>query len=157
MNHEDLSNINACSLTMPSVPQALGELIVSLVPEEPDAIVIDRLSGTVIVYPRGTTSREDVAHSLSITSLLSNYEVHMLAGDDNELVDLLNSEPTEDHLALFIHPGTAGKFECPTSLKLVETKVLNPEFAILCCKRASTQSTYKLRGATLKTPVSPTA
>ena len=150
MSQENLSSISARTLPIPEVPQALGELIVELMEQGPDAIVIDRLSGTLLLYPSGTTSRAEEASSLSITSLLSNYEVHMLPSEIDEISALLDSEPSEDHLALFVYPNTLKGMSCPKSLRVIETKVLSPSFIILCCKSTSTSSTYRLRGATLR-------
>lgn len=151
MQSDDLNSINAQTLPIPPVPQALGELIAEIAADqEPDAIVIDRISRTLIVYPRGSTTRSDEIESLSLTNLLSNYEVHMLEHEISDVAELLASEPPETHIALFHNPNTLRPEQCP-SLKLISTKVLNPQFLILCCKTASDQSNYRLRGATILT------
>ena len=152
MQSEDLNSISSHTLPMPPVAQALGELIVEISEQEPDAIVIDRISGTVLVYPRGTTSRSQEVSSLEITSLLSRYEVQMLGDEIDHINILLESEPRESHLALFHYPNAIEEDACPKSLQLIPTKVLAPSFVILCCKRTSTPSTYTLRGATLRNP-----
>lgn len=147
---EDLNSFNPTVIPMPEIPQALGELVAQLILDNPDAIVIDRLSGTVITYPEGVADRESVEENLSITSLLSRYEVNMLETEIESWHKLMSVGNPDEHVALFAYPNTVKEDECPKSLKLMETKVLSPGFLILCSRTASNPSSYLLTGATLK-------
>ncbi len=147
---EDLNSINPTVLPLPEIPQALGELVAQIIVDSPDAIVIDRLSNTVIVYPEGLSDRSNSSENLSITSLLSRYAVNILDGEIDTWHRLLAEQDEDSHLALFAYPNTIKEEEWKTSLKLIETKVLSPGFLILCCRDKSNQSNYTLTGAKLK-------
>ena len=148
MSLENLNSINPQTYPIPEIPQALGELVAELVGSNPDAIVIDRSSMQVIVYPQGSASDRPELTESSITSLLNEYIVDMLGDEIDDPRKLLSAEDSDSHLALFCHPSKKEHIECLTKIRLLTTKVLSPNFLLLCCQGKSEK--YLLRGAILK-------
>lgn len=150
MSEEDLNSINVRAVPLPDVPQAVGELVTELLTsEEPDAIVIDRSGRQVLVYPSGSASDRPSLGPSSVTSLLSEYAVHMVDGDDTDLNTLLSSESRDTHVALFCHPSKKGDVSCYIKkhshpIPVHETKVVSKDFLLLCCQESP--SNYRLKG-----------
>lgn len=153
MNEEDLNNINMRAVPLPEIPQAVGELVAELLEEAPDAVVIDRLSRQVLVYPNGSASDRPALGPSSITSLLSEYTVHMVEDSGAGINTLLKSESPDTHVALFCHPSKKRDVSCymektSNPLSVHETKVVSPNFLLLCCREIS--ASYKLKGMMLE-------
>lgn len=153
MSAENLNSINTRAVPLPEIPQAVGELIAELLEEEPDAVVIDRLSRQVLVYPKGSASDRPTLGPSSITSLLSEYTVHMVDDNGAGINTLLSSESRDTHVALFCHPSKKRDVSChmeKTShpLSVHETRVVSPNFLLLCCRETS--SGYRLKGMMLE-------
>lgn len=143
---ENPDSFNPRSYAMPDVPQAVGELVVELLAQEPDAIVIDRPSLRILVYPKGSASDRPVMDADSLPSLLSSYEINMLPRSIADVTELLHSEPAETHVALFHHPALNEQITCQTPH--YSSKILAPHFLLLCIQDSS-QSSYRLIGATM--------
>lgn len=149
MSVEDLNSINMRALPLPEIPQAAGELISELMAEDPDAIVIDRSGRQVLVYPKGSASERPELSPASITSLLSEYTVYMIEGPDIGPSALLASESQDTHIAMFCHPSKKREIQCHIetltyALPLHETRVISPNFLLLCC--GESPSGYRLKG-----------
>ena len=154
MSVENLNSISIRTVPLPEIPQAVGELISEIITDEPDAIVIDRTSRQVLVYPRGSASERPDLGPSSITALLSEYAVFMVEDGESDLNTLLVSEEKSTHVALFCHPNKKREVLCfmetqSQPLPVHETKVVSPNFLLLCCRESP--SAYKLKGIMLET------
>lgn len=142
---DDLSSFNPVRYALPAIAQATAELIAELLEGQPDAIVIDRIGRQIIVYPQGTAEDRPTVTVDSLPGLLSTYEITMLPSSQDTIEQLLASQDTSTHVALFHHPSLKGVEQCQT-VPTLSSKILAPNFALLCTQD-SPQSEYRLTGA----------
>jgi hypothetical protein len=150
---DNLNSINPKISPLPSVPQALGELIITLSEEGPDAIVIDFAGNQVITYPRGSAEGRPAMSAESITSLLTEYTIEMLGHDIAHVEELLDAEHEDTQIAVFHHPKKEEEIRCHINSKSLTlqnypTRVLSPNFLLLCCQ--GVEERFRLRGAMFK-------
>ena len=140
MNSEDLSSINVRALPLPDIPQAVGELVSETLQQEPDAIVIDRSSRQVIIYPKGSASSRPALGPASITALLSEYTVHMVSDEGGGGLPALLS-PRIRNARRPLHGPRREEIQClmntqSIELPIHETRVMSPNFLLLCCQES---------------------